>query len=85
MEMPDIDDVYAILRRWALAKQIHTYTELSVEYKARTEDWFEPHGSWDASSSRSNGRPPASLASWTSSATTCVRWALSMSQPSLQT
>lgn len=46
--MPEIDDLYAILRRWAVAKQIHSYTELSVEYKARTGDWFEPHGSWDA-------------------------------------
>jgi hypothetical protein len=45
---PEVDDVYAILRRWAVAKKIHTYTDLSVEYQARTGDWFEPHGSWDA-------------------------------------
>lgn len=39
-----------MLRAWAVAKpgQIHTYTELSWQYKARTGDWFEPHGSWDA-------------------------------------
>lgn len=48
--MPDIDEVYAILRRWAVAKpgQIGTYTDLSGEYLTRTGNWFEPHGSWDA-------------------------------------
>lgn len=23
------------------------YTDLSNQYKARTNEWFEPHGSWD--------------------------------------
>jgi hypothetical protein len=44
---PNMDDLYAVLRSWAVAKQIHTYTELSLAYQARTNDWFEPHLSWD--------------------------------------
>jgi hypothetical protein len=46
---PDIDDVYAVLRTWAVAKpgQIHPYSELSRQYRDRTGEWFEPHGSWD--------------------------------------
>jgi len=46
---PNLDDLYVVLRSWAVAKpgQIHPYTELSRQYKARTGDWFEPHGSWD--------------------------------------
>lgn len=47
-EGPNIDDVYEVLRGWAVAKKIHTYTELSEAYLAHTGDWFEPHGSWDA-------------------------------------
>ncbi len=47
---PNIDDLYVVLRAWAVAKpgQINPYTELSRQYQARTSDWFEPHGSWDA-------------------------------------
>jgi hypothetical protein len=45
---PNLDDLYVVLRSWAVAKQTHTYTELSHEYQARTNDWFEPHRSWDA-------------------------------------
>ena len=45
---PRLDDIYAILRGWAIAKTIDTYTSLSHAYKARTGDWFEPHGTWDA-------------------------------------
>ncbi|HEX7604844.1 MAG TPA: hypothetical protein VF316_24665 [Polyangiaceae bacterium] len=46
----NLDDLYVVLRQWAVAKpgQIHTYAELSQQYQARTGDWFEPHGSWDA-------------------------------------
>jgi hypothetical protein len=46
---PNLDDLYVILRSWAVAKpgQIHPYSELSRQYHARTTDWFEPHGSWD--------------------------------------
>jgi len=46
--MPNLDELYVLLRTWAVAKQVHTYTELSSRYQARTNDWFEPHGSWDA-------------------------------------
>jgi hypothetical protein len=46
---PNLDDLYIVLRAWAVAKhnQTRTYTDLSQDYKARTGDWFEPHGSWD--------------------------------------
>ncbi len=44
---PNLDDLYVVLRAWALAKQRRTYTELSHQYQARTGHWFEPHGSWD--------------------------------------
>jgi hypothetical protein len=46
---PSLDDLYVVLRAWAVARpgQIHTYTELSKQYQARTGDWFDPHGSWD--------------------------------------
>lgn len=45
---PNIDDLYVILRGWAVAKKYGTYLSLSKEYEARTHEWFEPHGSWDA-------------------------------------
>lgn len=47
---PNLDALYVVLRAWAVAKpgQIHPYSELSRQYHARTGDWFEPHGSWDA-------------------------------------
>ncbi len=46
--MPDIDDLYAVLRTWTGARgKPGTYTELSQQYQARTGDWFEPHGTWD--------------------------------------
>jgi hypothetical protein len=44
---PNLDDLYVVLRDWAIHGQAKTYTELSHAYKARTGDWFEPHGSWD--------------------------------------
>ena len=42
---PNLDDLYVVLRSYAVAKpgQPCTYTELSHPYKARTGDWFEPH------------------------------------------
>lgn len=48
MLTPNLDDLYVVLRSWAVAKpgRINTYTELSKQYEARTGDWFEPHGSW---------------------------------------
>ena len=46
--VPDGDDLYAVLREWAIARRVHTYLELSQQYQARTGAWFEPHGSWDA-------------------------------------
>jgi hypothetical protein len=53
---PNLDDLYVVLRSWALAKQMHTYTDLSREYQTRTGDWFEPHGGWDASLGALNQR-----------------------------
>jgi hypothetical protein len=44
---PDIDDLYAVLAKWASARTIDTYAGLSKAYEARTGEWFEPHGSWD--------------------------------------
>jgi hypothetical protein len=45
---PDLDELYAVLSEWAVAGKARTYGELSRAYHARTGDWFEPHGSWDA-------------------------------------
>lgn len=45
---PDIDNIYAVLRQWAVAGKPQTYTQLSHDYLARTGEWYEPHGSWDA-------------------------------------
>lgn len=45
---PNLDDLYVILSDWARRKTFQTYTDLSHAYRARTNDWFEPHGSWDA-------------------------------------
>jgi hypothetical protein len=44
---PDVDAVYLILKRWAEAEQVRTYTDLSNDYLAGTGAWFEPHRSWD--------------------------------------
>ena len=46
---PNIDQIYAVLRRWAADGRPQTYGDLSREYLARTGEWFEPHGSWDTS------------------------------------
>lgn len=58
MAKPNLDDIYVILRSWAVAKpgKIRTYTDLSKEYQARTNDWFEPHGSWDRPLGELNNR-----------------------------
>lgn len=58
MAGPNLDDIYVILRSWAVAKpgQIHTYTELSKQYEARTTEWFEPHGTWDGPLGELNNR-----------------------------
>jgi hypothetical protein len=45
---PNLDDIYAILRRWATAGNPQSYGDLSRAYQARTGNWFEPHGTWDA-------------------------------------
>ena len=45
---PDIGHIYAVLRQWAIAGEPRTYTQLSLDYHARTGEWFEPHGSWGA-------------------------------------
>lgn len=42
-----VEIIYEILIKWAQSKTTKTYTELSSEYHAITNEWFEPHGSWD--------------------------------------
>jgi hypothetical protein len=61
---PNPDDLYVVLRSHAVAKpgQLCTYTELSHQYKTRTGDWFEPHGSWDAPLGALNQRLHAAAA-----------------------
>lgn len=44
---PNLDELYAILRQWAVAGTPRTYGDLSRAYQAKTGDWFEPHGTWD--------------------------------------
>lgn len=44
---PSIDIVYEILKEWAIQKTPRSYTNLSEVYRAKTGDWYEPHGSWD--------------------------------------
>jgi hypothetical protein len=44
---PDLDDLYVVLRQWALGVGPQTYTDLSHAYHTRTGVWFEPHRSWD--------------------------------------
>jgi hypothetical protein len=53
---PDLDELYAVLREWAVAGKSQTYGELSRAYEARTGDWFEPHRSWDAPLGKLNNR-----------------------------
>jgi hypothetical protein len=49
MATVNLDDLYVILRAWAVAKpgKIQPYSELSRQYQARTSEWSDPHGSWD--------------------------------------
>jgi hypothetical protein len=60
---PNLDDIYVLLRSWAVARpgQIHPYSYLSQEYQARTGDWFEPHGTWDGPLGRLNNRLHATI------------------------
>lgn len=53
---PDIDHIFEVLRQWAAAEKPQTYSQLSHDYHARTGDWFEPHGSWDAPLRELNNR-----------------------------
>jgi hypothetical protein len=43
---PDIDELYQVLREWAVSGQPKCYGDLSREYHDRTGEWFAPHGSW---------------------------------------
>jgi len=43
----NLDDLYAILATVARNQDQITYGDLSQRYFDRTEDWHEPHGSWD--------------------------------------
>lgn len=56
VKSPDVEEVYAILRGWAVAGRYHSYLELSKEYQVRRGVWFEPHGSWDKPLGRLNER-----------------------------
>lgn len=53
---PNLDDVYAILRNWAMGRGPQTYGDLSLAYQLRTGIWFEPHGSWDSPLGELNNR-----------------------------
>lgn len=53
---PNLDDIYAVLRQWAIARTPQSYSDLSYAYQARTGDWFEPHGSWDKPLGELNNR-----------------------------
>lgn len=53
---PDIDELYYVLRDWALAGTPQTYGDLSHAYHARTGEWFEPHGCWDGPLGELNNR-----------------------------
>ena len=43
----DLDDLYAVLVPVARRQGQMTYAQLSQAYYDRTQDWHEPHGSWD--------------------------------------
>ena len=53
---PDLHEVYAILREWAMAGTPQAYGDWSRNYQKRTSHWFEPHGSWDAPLGKLNER-----------------------------
>jgi len=53
---PNLEDLYSILRNWALAKKPRTYGDLSRAYQERTGVWFEPHGNWDRPLGELNNR-----------------------------
>jgi len=43
----DLDALYAVLVPVARRQSQLTYAELSQAYYDRTQDWHEPHGTWD--------------------------------------
>lgn len=53
---PRIEDVYAILKQWAIDGEPQSYSDLSKAYHKLTDDWFEPHGSWDNTLGTINNR-----------------------------
>jgi hypothetical protein len=53
---PDLDELYGILRAWAIAGRPQSYGDLSRAYHGRTNDWFEPHGTWDRPLGELNNR-----------------------------
>ena len=53
--MPELEDLYAVLRQWAIAKKIGTYSELSRAYQKETGTWLAPRGTWGAPLGRLNG------------------------------
>lgn len=45
--MIDLNVLFAILSEVARSRMQITYGELSQRYFEETEDWHEPHGTWD--------------------------------------
>ena len=45
--MIDNEIVMEILIGWAKDKTPKTYSDLSDAYMVKTDEWHEPHGSWD--------------------------------------
>ena len=43
----NLDELYTILRGWALDGRPQTYRQLSEAYRERTGDWLHWRGSWD--------------------------------------
>ncbi|MBK9265979.1 MAG: hypothetical protein IPM54_40115 [Polyangiaceae bacterium] len=53
---PNLDDLYIVLSQWAAAGKPQTYKQLSRAYQARTGDWVEFYGGWDAPLGELNNR-----------------------------
>lgn len=44
---PAIDQIYQVLRQWAVDRKLQISGDLSRDYKKTAGRWFEPYGSWD--------------------------------------
>ena len=54
MQEIDLNHLYAVLAAVARREGQFTYGELSQAYMDRTDEWYEPHGSWDEPLGRLN-------------------------------